>query len=314
MTDLPQAVVVFGASGFIGRNLVEALAGRVDLLLGVTRRGEPVPGCDTVVTLEGLAGLPALPAGSVVIHVAARRYNARTFAQDQTAILDANVAIANAVYRFCAARGIAEVRLASSSAVYPASWAVLDDERSLDLNDWPNRGEGAYAWSKRWDEICAELYRQQRGINTIAFRLSNPYGPHDCTDVAAAHVAAAFVIKALMPGNEFEILGNPDAERDFVFAGDVTAAFLTSLARRGESGVYNLAFGKSVSVRALAEAALRAVGRTKRIVVAQGVPAGVLVRRLTATRLQRDFGLPPFTDLADGLPPTVEWYRHALER
>jgi nucleoside-diphosphate-sugar epimerase len=312
MSELPQAVVVFGASGFIGRNLVDALTGRVETLLGVTRRGAQVPGCDRVVTLDRLADLPALPADSAVVHAAARRYNASTFAQDQSAILDANVAIANAVYRFCEARGIGEVRLASSSAVYPADWAVLDDERVFDLDDWPNTGEAAYAWSKRWDEICAELYRRQRGINTIAFRLSNPYGPHDCTDVAAAHVAAAFVIKALLPGDEFEIRGNPDAERDFMYVGDVTAAFLASLGKRGQSGAYNLASGQTTSVRALAEAALRAAGRTKRIVVGQAAPSGVAVRRLTAARVRRDFDLPPFTDLDRGLPPTMEWYRYEL--
>ena len=33
--SLPDAVVLFGASGFIGRNILEALTGRVAMLIGV---------------------------------------------------------------------------------------------------------------------------------------------------------------------------------------------------------------------------------------------------------------------------------------
>jgi nucleoside-diphosphate-sugar epimerase len=306
-----RAVVLFGASGFIGRNIVEALAGRVDTLIGVTGRGTSVPRCDAVVRMDDLAAIPALPAETVVINAAAYRYDARSFQAEQSTILTRNVAIANTVYDFCVMRKISEVRLASSVAVYPAT-ATLDDETPIDLNGWPHAGEAAYAWSKRWAEIRAEVHHRQFGVHTITFRLSNPYGPFDSTDVGAAHVAPAFVIKALMPGNTFEILGNPDAERDFVFAGDVARTFVASLERRGVSETYNLGYGRTATIRQLAEAALRAAGSTKRIIVASNVASGVNVRRVTATRLRRDFALEPFADLDQGMSATVAWYAKAL--
>lgn len=306
-----RAVVLFGASGFIGRNIVEALAGRLETLIGVTGSGASVPGCDVVVPVHNLAAIPALPPETVVINTAAYRYDARSFQAEQSTILTRNVAIANAVYDFCVTRKIAEVRLASSVAVYPAT-AALDDEAPVDLNGWPHAGEAAYAWSKRWAEICAEVHRRQFGIHTLTFRLSNPYGPFDSTDVGAAHVAPAFVIKALAPGETFEILGNPDAERDFVFAGDIARTFVASLDRRGVSEAYNLGYGRTATIRQLAEAALRAAGSTKRIVVASNIASGVNVRRVTATRLRRDFALDPFADLDQGMSATVAWYKTAL--
>jgi nucleoside-diphosphate-sugar epimerase len=227
-------------------------------------------------------------------------------------ILDSNVRIANAVYGFCVARKISEIRLASSVAVYPASWPLLTDDKPVDLNDWPHAGEAAYAWSKRWAEICAEVHRRQYGINTLVFRLSNPYGPYDSTDPAAAHVVPAFVMRALAPGGTFEILGNPDAERDFVFAGDVAPAFAASLECRGQSNVFTLGFGTTVTIRELAEAALRAAGREKRIVVSAPADPGVNVRRVTAGRVREAFALPPFADLRRGLTLTTAWYRKAL--
>lgn len=154
---LPQAVVVFGASGFIGRNVVEALRGQVEVMIGVNASGRPVAGCNQTFGADKLAGLPALPSHSAIVDVAAFCYFASSFGQQQAEILAANQRISETVYRLARNRGIAEVRTASSCAVYPASWDALDDARPLDLNDWPHPGEAAYVWSKRWGEISAEI-------------------------------------------------------------------------------------------------------------------------------------------------------------
>lgn len=314
--SLPEAVIVFGASGFVGRNIVDALAGRVGRVIGVNASGRPVPGCDQTVAAGALAGLPALPAETAIIHVAAFRYFASRFGQQQAEILRANLGMTDQVYDFALARGIREVRVASSAAVYPASWPILDDALPLDLNGWPHEGEAAYAWSKRWGEITAELWHRRAGINTISFRLTNPYGPYDTLDEAEAHVATAFVIRAAGDGAEFEVRGNPDAERDFVYAGDVALAFVESLQLRGTQAALNLAFGETRKVSELAAAAMAAAGRVRPIKLVSPPPAGnpgVLVRRSTAHRLRELLpGLPGFQSLESGMEKTLAWYRDAL--
>src|SRR3954453_7547834 len=211
--NLPDAVVLFGAGGFIGRNIVEELRGRTELI-GVTASGRPVPGCATTVTATAVADLPALPANTSIINVAAFRYVATRFAQQQSEILSANTAITDLVYRFALSRDIRELRVASSAAVYPADWTIQDDARLLDLNAWPHDGEAAYAWSKRWGEITAELWPRRVGLSTVSLRLTNPYGPFDTLDENEAHVATAFAIRAFRDGADFEVRGDPDAERD----------------------------------------------------------------------------------------------------
>ena len=78
--SLPDAVVLFGASGFIGRNIVQALAGRVELLVGVNSSGRPVPGCTLTVAASAMDEIPPLPPRSAIVHVAAFRYFASRFA------------------------------------------------------------------------------------------------------------------------------------------------------------------------------------------------------------------------------------------
>jgi len=315
--SLPECVLVFGASGFVGRNIVDALAGRARVI-GVNASGRAVPGCEITIAAAALDGLPALPEQTAIIHVAAFRYYASQFGRQQAEILRANLAMTDQVYAFALERGIGEVRVASSAAVYPASWPILDDTLPFDLNAWPHDGEAAYAWSKRWGEIAAELWHRRAGINTISFRLTNPYGPHDTLDEAQAHVATAFVIRAAGEDAEFEVRGNPDAERDFLYAGDAALAFVESLKLRGTQAALNLALGETRKVSELAQAAMAASGRIRPVKLvsppAAGNP-GVLVRRSTAARLRELLpGLPAFHTLESGMAKTLDWYRDALRR
>lgn len=315
MTAETEAVVLFGAGGFIGRNIVRALQGSVANVYGVTRSGVPISGCTLTVRADQLETIPVLPAETIVLNVASHRYDASTFQADQAEALSQNAAIIDRVYRFCLERGVTEVRSAGSSAVYPASWPVLDDTKPIDLNDAVHGTEIAYAWSKRWAEILAEVYRKLSGVHTITFRLTNPYGPFDTLSERAAHVATAFVIRALSDVSTFRILGNPDGERDFVYAGDIADVFRLSLSRRGLHDAMNVASGETVSIRSLANAAMKAAGRERPLDVSQAGTgaAGVRVRRATADRLRQVFPeLPPFRSLAEGLAATVGWYRDAL--
>lgn len=316
MGALPEAVVLFGASGFIGRNVTEALRGRIPLLIGVNASGRPVPGCDRTVAATDLAAIPALPADTAIVNVAAFRYFASQFGRQQAQVLSANLALTDAVYRFAMERGIGEIRAASSAAVYPADWAVQDDARLLDLNAWPHLGEAAYAWSKRWAEIEAELWHRRAGIATVSLRLSNPYGPFDTLDENEAHVATAFVIRALSDVPAFEVRGDPEAERDFVYAGDIAMAFVRSLELRGVQAAVNCAAGRTDQVIELARAAMRAAGSTRPIKTnppPPGANAGVKVRRATAVRLREVMpDLPPFRSLDEGMRLTIDWYRDAL--
>ena len=316
--SLPEAIVIFGASGFIGRNIVDALQGQGTHVVGVTGTGLPVPGCDVTVAAEGLDSLAALPADTTIIHVAAFRYFASQFGAQQAEILRTNLGLTDLVYRFALARGLKELRCASSVAVYPAEWALLDDSAPLDLNGWPHAGEAAYAWSKRWGEIVAELWHRRLGLNTISFRLTNPYGWHDTLNEAEAHVATAFVIRACGDAPEFEIRGDPDAERDFVFAGDVAAAFVESLKLRCVHAALNLGFGETRKVRDLAQAAMAAAGIERPIRLTSPPAAagqGVKVRRATAAQLRELLpGLALLRTLEKGMAATLPWYRNALGR
>ncbi|GGB64002.1 hypothetical protein GCM10011316_39770 [Roseibium aquae] len=307
----PEALVIFGASGFVGRNMVEAYCDLVPTVIGVTASGNAVPGCDLVVPVGSLNDIPVLPARTVAVNVAAFRYDAGRQEMVQNDILANNVALTNGFFGFCAQRKIKEARIASSVAVYPAELDVLDDEVAIDLNRPPFAGETFYAWSKRWAEQLSQLYKAQYGINTVAFRLSNPYGPHDSVTLTKAHVAPAFVMKALNEAPEFEIRGDPQVTRDFVYVGDVVRAFRETFEWKDRNDFFNLCSGTTTSLQTLAESALRISGNDKPI--RSGAPGafGPNKRVSTNDKIRSAMNIE-FTSLSEGLTKTIEWYRDAL--
>lgn len=305
---MSEAIVLFGASGFVGRNLMERLTAEGRTVYAITGSGSPLPGAAATASLERAADLPLLPADAIAVHVAAYRYDSERFELKQSDILVNNLALNARVFQFCAERGVKELRMASSVAVYPGHLAVMDDAEPLDLNAPPHTGEAFYAWSKRAAEVMADLYARQYGVHTISFRLSNPYGPHDSTDPRNAHVAPAFVMKALDSNPVFPIRGDPLVERDFVYVGDVVDAFVRSFAWRERTDAFNLCTGKTVTLQTLAEMCLRLAGASKPIEAGAPGAFGPAKRVSTNARIKAALGLA-FRGLDDGLSPTMAWYR-----
>ena len=309
-----EAVVVFGGSGFVGRNLIAHLAPSVGRLISVSKSGASVAGAGESYRMDALDKIPLLPPQTVVVNVAAHRYDAKRFDRAQSEILLANSELVETLYYFCLERGLTEVRAASSVAVYPAGLDRLDDAEPVDLNRLPNPNETFYGWSKRWGELLARLHADKYGISTLSFRISNVYGPLDSTDMSNAHVLPSFVMRALCPGATFEIKGDPDVERDFIFVSDVCRTFERSLALRGQTDAFNLCTGQTTSLRELATTILRLSGQSREIVVGATAVAGVKARCSSNSRLCEFLGSSSFVGLADGLIQTLDWYRDALAR
>jgi nucleoside-diphosphate-sugar epimerase len=306
----PQTVIVFGATGFIGTNLITRLVEKGIRLIAVSRAGKDVYGVPGI-SMAQLADV-LVPQDSVVIHLAAERYDASSFHTSQSEILARNVELLGVIYNFCLKNDIKEIRLASSIAVYGEDVEICDDTISLDLSLDPNNSELMYGWSKRIGEVYARIYHEKYDLNTMVFRLSNPYGPFDSLDPQKSHVVPAFVMRGLLTAGPFEILENPEATRDFVYVGDVCRVFERSLMVTGVNDTYNIGSGINTSILALAHTITKLLGKRREITVCGCPNSCVLSRIIMTNKLSEKFELENSMSLVDGLKNTIDWYKNEL--
>jgi UDP-glucose 4-epimerase len=119
----------------------------------------------------------------------------------------------------CAARdaGVRRVVLASSSSVYGPGAALPTPE------DAPLRPGSPYAVTKLTGEHYARVFHQLYGLETVALRYFNVYGPRQRPDSQYAAVIPAF-IDAIRHGRSPLIHGDGEQSRDFTYIADVAAA------------------------------------------------------------------------------------------
>ncbi len=146
------------------------------------------------------------------------------------------------------------------------AWELLDDrERPLEPLPTPETKTPAlasvYALSKFDQERMCLLIGRAYGIPVAALRFFNVYGPRQALSNPYTGVMAIFAARYLndRPPLVFEDGGQM---RDFVHVSDVAAACVLALTRGGaDSGVFNIGSGRSRTVREVAEAVGRAVGK-----------------------------------------------------
>jgi nucleoside-diphosphate-sugar epimerase len=309
------AVLVTGGAGFIGSHLVAALVAKgarvrvLDNLENGTRAR--LAGCEHEIELMvgDLRDLDACRAAcqgiACVFHQAALGSVPRSLADPATTLA---VNVGGTANLLAAARegGVSRLVYASSSSVY-------GDGAGL-----PNR-EGAegtplspYAASKRLGEELAALFQRCYGLQTVGLRYFNVYGPgQDPAGPYAAVIPRFF--QAYLRGAAPVIYGDGQQSRDFTFLDDAVRANLLAAGADGAGGAaYNVASGRAVTVRDLAQLVRRLVGGGPAPTHTAARPGEIRhsVADLTAARAR--LGYEPHYDLEAGLARCLPHYR-ALE-
>ncbi len=312
MTALNK-VVVTGGAGFIGANLCRHLveSGSAAEVVAFdnlsTGFADNVSGLAGVTLVEGdILDQPhlteVLAGADAVVHLAARPSVPKSI-EDPLASHDANATGTIRVLEAMRGAGTKRVVVASSSSVYGANPTLPKVETLTPMPVSP------YAVSKLATEAYALSYQQVFGLEVVAFRFFNVFGPLQRAGHAYAAVVPAFVDAALA-GRPLPVHGDGGQTRDFTYVGSV-AEVITEVVARGLTSPtpVNLAFGTRYSlleVIALLESILghsleRAHTDTRAGDVRDSQADQSAVRALVPD-------LEP-VDLETGLRQTIDWFR-----
>lgn len=248
-------VVVTGGAGFIGSNLVDALLTRGDTVRVIddltTGYRENVP--DGVeLTACSVADedevRKAMVGADAVFHEAAHRAVLRSV-EDPLSTDTANVHGTLTVLKAALDAGVRRLVYASSSSVYGGAAERPTPESA------PLLPRSPYAVTKLTGEHYCRVFAELYGLETVALRYFNVYGPRQRPDSAYAAVIPLF-IDALKAGRSPEVHGDGKQSRDFTYVSDVVAANLAALdapAERCSGKAYNIAGGSEYSLLELIE-------------------------------------------------------------
>ncbi|HEV7525798.1 MAG TPA: NAD-dependent epimerase/dehydratase family protein [Acidimicrobiia bacterium] len=304
-------VLVTGGAGFIGSHLVDALVDRGDevvvlddLSTGFRENVHPRAGLVDGSIADESVVRRAVEGCELVFHQAAHKAVLRSVEQPLTTDT-ANTHGTLTILKAAADAGVRRLVHASSSSVYGGAAEVPTPESA------PLLPRSPYAVTKLAAEHYCRVFTELYGLETVALRYFNVYGPRQRADATYAAVIPLFV-DCLLRGTPPEVHGDGEQSRDFTYISDVVAANLAAAAAPAEqcSGrVYNIAPGHAASLLDI----LRVLGRLLGVTPEPqfvSPRAGDVRHSLAATAAAaRDLDFRCTISLDDGLERTVEWLR-----
>jgi nucleoside-diphosphate-sugar epimerase len=310
--DARRTALVTGGAGFIGSHLADRLledgwtvrllddfsSGREENLAGPAAEAELLRGDvrDRALLDRALAGV------DVVFHEAAVPSVPRSVAEPERTH-DVNATGTLRLLEASRHAGVRRVVFAASSSAYG------DTPELPKVESMPPRPLSPYALQKYTGEQYCRLYTQLYGLETVALRYFNVFGPRQDPASEYAAVIPRFVT-ACLEGRAPHIYGDGGQTRDFTYVADAVQANLLAADAPGATGaVVNVAGGRRTSLNQLL-AAIRELTGAGVAAIHEPARSGDVRDSLADLGLAEALlGYRPAVELREGLAHTVEHFR-----
>lgn len=304
--------LVTGGAGFIGSHLVDALlaAGHPVRVLDNLSTGSLANIKHCLPQIEWVEGdlrneadiRKAVKGVDTLFHAAANRAVLRSVDQP----LETNeVNVAGTLRLLLAARDARARRLifSSSSSIYG------NTEKFPSREDDLPRPESPYAASKIMGEYYCRIFSKLFGLETVALRYFNVFGPRQNPESRYSAVIPIF-IKCLAEGRTPEVHWDGKQSRDFSYIDNVVHGNLLAMRSRGVSGeVFNIACHEEYDLLEILEQLKKilGVGRLKPAFTEKR-PGDVRRTFADISKARKRLGFQVQSRFPEGLKKTAEWF------
>ena len=313
MINTNSKILILGATGFVGRNLVEKLykEGYTNLRNhGFTRKlegfGESVQGDlrDDKFVEEIMKGV------DVVYHCAASTSNAVDTIYAPLLHVTPNVIINALTMEKAYKEGVKKFIFLSSSTIYPES-----GERAVRETD--NIYESIYktyfpvGWMKRYAEVLCKMYSEIliNPMQTVIVRPANLYGPHDKYDLDKCHVTPASIIKVATRLDPIPVWGDGTEIRDLLYVEDFCEALQLIMEKEEAHEIYNVGSNKGYSVNEVIDYLKEIEGLESPIDYVNNKAPMIPTRLIDSYKIFYTLGWSAKTSIKEGLEKTLNWYK-----
>jgi len=312
---MKKKVLICGSTGFIGRNITEALAKREDLEVYGTHFARPAiehPNINSVFAdLTDTQQVNEIVCGmDIIIQAAATTSGSKDIVNTPYIHVTDNAVMNSLLFRAAYENSVSHVIFFSCTIMYQSS-DIPVKESDFNANQEMHSKYFGAGWTKVFLEKQCEFYAQLGRSKFTVIRHSNIYGPYDKFDLERSHVFGATMTKVMTCKNGKIIVWGPGTEeRDLLYVGDLVDFVEKAVdMQKSDFELVNVGYGRNISVNELVDKIIECSGRHLAVKHDMSKPHIPTSLSLDVSKASKGFNWKPTTSLKEGIKKTMEWYQ-----
>jgi GDP-L-fucose synthase len=300
-------VLITGASGLVGAALKRVGLGRAGYSLSCVehqRRLTPDAGCHIIqADLRKSEDCHKVCEGiNWVFHAAGGVGSAGATPQQAMSNIVDSLVMTSQLLQASWNCNVSKFLLFGSTTGYPESDGIISEE-DMFTGPPPDCYFG-YGWMRRYGELLSQYVQRSSKTEVVVLRPSAVYGPGDRSN----HVIPSLLRKALTRQEPFEVWGDGQQERDFLYVDDMAEGCWRAMERLPGNCPVNLSSGATVTMQSLTHLVLKAAKHApKQVRFTTDRPTNVVKRAISNRKAQELLEFVPQVSLTEGLQRTAAW-------
>jgi GDP-L-fucose synthase len=314
-----KKILILGATGFIGRNMLESFSKNEDYEVHAVSFSRPTFDCQNVVwhcvDLRDPKQVDEVLTGvDVVIQAAATTSGSKDIVTKPYIHVTDNAVMNSYLFRSAFEKNVKHVVFFSCTVMYQSQETpIVEDD--FDANQELNERYFGVGHTKLYVEKMCEFYSRLGETKFTVVRHSNIYGPHDKFDLERSHVFGATVTKVMNAENEIVVWGTGEEKRDLLYVSDLVWFVDRALLKQDKKyALYNCGYGQAIPIKNLVQMIAQASGKKLQLRHDLSQPTIKTSLCLNCDKAKKELGWEPQVSLEQGIEKTISWWENNVAK
>lgn len=315
---MSKKILLCGATGFIGRNILEHFYGNpLYDIRAIYHKKDALTEYDVewcYADLNNPHDVERVMQGvDVILQFAATTSGAKDITTKPYIHVTDNAVMNSLLLRSAYENGVNHFVFPSCTVMYQPSDTALTEDDFNASDDIYDKYFGVGNTKVYIEKMCDFYSRLGRTKHTV-IRHSNIYGPHDKYDLERSHVFGATITKVMTAEDKVIMWGTGEEKRDLLHVNDL-CSFVEFAIQRQKTNyeLFNVGLGEAVAVRDLVNKIIAASGKNLEVENDLSKPTIKTSLYLDWTKALREIGWQPQISLDEGIKMTLDWYKENIK-
>ena len=251
----------------------------------------------------------------IVFHLA-NIHGGRGFIETHPGEISQNFLIDGNIFYYSHLNSVDRICYTSSACAYPTTLQTADitkqerflsEEMADPFKEGAALADGEYGWAKFMGEMALKAYNKQFGQKGVSCRLFTVYGPRE----NESHAIIAFIAKALIKQDPYEIWGTGLQDRNFTYVSDIVQGLKLATEKISDCRAINIGTDEITKIIDAVKIVCDLVNhRPNKFYCDITKPEGVNARAASIKNQDLWLGWRPQVSFHDGILKTVDWYQN----